>query len=244
MSLRLNNAIGYALTDLVPNDPRVNHDSVLLSWPQMEEEDEDFVAPNFEDYAAWLQQAAADGTGGFGTRIEATLLGNVVAKSPGRPRLTDAVIYQQESDAEVLLLIPPIYVQAWSRRDDSIDYAQARLLPDRGLGNKLVHFKVGLGVYSSRFMHLDGTDLSDAAAEFMQLADAGMPTDELDNIAPTIRPLQWSDERQMYANAADAFAGIVPTVPSDLRRLSEYGQLFTGPDVWKQLRPVLYTYWS
>lgn len=47
----------------------------------------------------------------------------------------------------------------------------------------------------------------------------------------------------MYADAAEAAARIVPTVPSDLRRLAEYGQLFTSDDVWKSLRPVLYRYW-
>lgn len=40
MSLRLHKAIGYALTDLVPDDPRINPDSPLLNWSQLEEDDE------------------------------------------------------------------------------------------------------------------------------------------------------------------------------------------------------------
>lgn len=246
MSLRLNKAIGYALTDLVPNDPRINQESALLNWPQLEEEDDTFVAPNFDDYAAWLHRAAADGTGGFGTRMEATLLEKVVAKAAGNPRLTDAVIHQQESNPEVLLLIPPIYVQSWARSDDSIDYAEARLQPGKGLDNKLTRVDAGFGAYSSSFMDIDGTDHSATAAYFKRAAEAGMPTDELDRIARGIRTMDWrfDDERQIYSNAAEASARLVPMVPPDLRRLAKYGKLFTTDDVWKQLRPAIYSYWS
>lgn len=38
-----------------------------------------------------------------------------------------------------------------------------------------------------------------------------MPADELDRIARTIQPLLWSDERQMYVDAAETAARIVPS---------------------------------
>lgn len=257
MSLRLNKAIGYALTNLVPSDPRINQESPLLNWPRLEEESENFVVPNFEGYIAWLKEAASASiaaavrlrsqpASGFGTNIEATLLQIMIDKARGTASLTDAVIYQRESGPDILLLIPPVYIHSWLRRDDSIDYAEARLQPGGGLDNKLVPMDVGFGAYSTRFMDVDGTDLPSTAAEFVQLAEAGMPADELDRIARDIRPLDWkfNDDRQLYAGAAEASARIVPTVPPDLRHLSAYGQLFTSDEVWKQLRPVLYTYWS
>jgi hypothetical protein len=37
---------------------------------------------------------------------------------------------------------------------------------------------------------------------------------------------------------------VVPKVPEEIRDLAEFGQLFTHAGVWRQLRPVLYTYWS
>lgn len=246
MSLRLNKAIGYALTDLVPDDPRINHESPLLNWTRFEEEDENFVAPSFEAYIARLQEAAEAGTAGFGPRVEASLLGNMLSKGDGTARLTDSVIHQPESGPNILVLIPPIYLylHSWHRTDDSIDYVETRLLPGQGRDNQLTHLKVGLGVYSSRFMDIDGTELSSAAEEFLQMAEAGMPEEELDSIARTIRPLQWSDDRQVYSYAEEAYPRIVPAVPSDLRRLAEYGQLFTSDNVWKSLRPVLYRYWA
>lgn len=195
MSLRLNKAVGYALTDLVPDDPRINQESSLLNWTQFEEEDEDFVAPDFEGYIAWLQEAADAGTGGFGTRIEATLLGNLITKETGIVRLTDAMVHQSESGPDILVLIPPVYLHSWCRSDDTIDYIESRRLPGRGLDSELVPLQTGIGAYSSRFMDADGTDLSDTAAEFVQLAEAGLPAEDLDSIARTIQPLQWSDER-------------------------------------------------
>lgn len=166
----------------------------------------------------------------------------MLAKGAGRTRLTDAVVHQPESGPDILVLIPPIYLGSWHRGDDPIDYVESRSLPDRGLDNELTPLKVGLGAYSSRFMDVDGTDLSPEAERFLQLAGMGMPEEELDTLARAIQPLQWNDERQLYASADEARTRIVPTVPSDLRRLSEYGQLFTSDGVWKSLRPVHYRY--
>ncbi|QHK21218.1 hypothetical protein GU243_17585 [Pseudarthrobacter psychrotolerans] len=62
----------HALTDLVPADPRINQESRLLLWPRLEEEDGNFVVPDLDGYLAWLDEKAAAGEGGFGTRTEAS----------------------------------------------------------------------------------------------------------------------------------------------------------------------------
>lgn len=202
------------------------------------------MVPSLEGYSDWLQETATAGKGGFGTSIEASLLRNALARKRHSRRLTDAVVHNDEADPNVLVLIPPAYLHDWCRSDDPIDYVETRLLPDRGLDNSLTHLQVGIGAYSSRFMDADGTELNSSAELFVQLSDAGMPTNELVSTASDIRPLDAKDARQMYATAAGAAARVVPCVPPDLRRLAEYGQLFTSPEVWKSLRPVLYTYWS
>lgn len=244
MALRLNKALGYALTDLVDNDPRINPDSPLLFWSRFEEEDEDFVVPTLDSYAAWLEQKAAAGDGGFGTRTEAKLLQSERSRRLHHLELTDAVVHQTETGPETLVLIPPVSLHRWCRNDDSIDYIEASLLPDGGRDNSLVRLQQGISVYAGRFMDIDGTELNEHARHFVYFAGQGMPEEEMDNVASRIKPLAPTDDRHPYAGAADARDRIVPLVPADLRRLAEYGQLFTGPDVWKQLRPVLYTYWA
>ena len=36
---------------------------------------------------------------------------------------------------------------------------------------------------------------------------------------------------------------IVPSVPSEVRDLCEYLELFTDPGTWRELRPVIATWW-
>jgi hypothetical protein len=244
MALRLNKALGYALTDLVDNDPRINQDSPLLFWSRFEDEDDDFMVPTLDSYAAWLEEQAAAGNGGFGTRTEAKLLRSERSRRLHHLELTDAVVHQVESGPEVLVLIPPVYLHRWCRDDDSIDYIEASLLPDGGRDNSLVALQRGVGAYEGRFMDVDGIELNEQARHFAYFAGQDMPEEELDNIASRIKPADPAADRPMYSGAVEARERIVPLVPSDLRRLAEYGQLFTGPDVWKQLRPVLYTYWA
>lgn len=244
MSLRLNKALGYALTDLVDNDPRINQDSPLLFWSRFEEEEEDFVVPTLESYASWLEAKAAAGDGGFGTKTEAKLLRSARVLRLHRLELTDAVVHRDESGPETLVLIPPVSLHRWRRDDDTIDYIEASLLPGGGRDNSLIHLERGIGGYGGRFMDLDGTELNAHAERFIFFAGQGMPEDELDDIASRIAPVDRTDDRHPYATAVEARARIVPCVPSDLRRLADYGELFTSDDVWRQLRPVLYTYWA
>ncbi|HEX9225348.1 MAG TPA: hypothetical protein VF885_01675 [Arthrobacter sp.] len=244
MSLRLNKALGYALTDLVENDPRINQNSPLLFWSRFEDEDEDFVVPTLESYTSWLETNAAAGQGGFGTRTEASLLRNARGRRLHHLELANAVVHRDESGPETLVLIPPVYLHRWCRDDDDIDYIEASLLHDAGRDNSLVVLPRGIGAHASRFMDRDGTELDANAEKFIFFAGQGMPEEELDNIASRIKPLDRTDDRRLYANAAEARDHIVPCVPSDLRRLADYGQLFTSDDVWKSLRPVLYTYWA
>ncbi|MET4143964.1 hypothetical protein [Arthrobacter sp. UYCo732] len=243
MALRLNKALGYALTDLIEDDPRINPDSPLLFWSRLEEEDEDFEVPTLDSYAAWLEAQAEVGLGGFGTRTEAKLLQSERSRSLHHLELTDAVV-QPETGPDVLLLIPPVSLHRWCRSDDAIDYVETSLLPDGGQDNTLVALQRGLGAHSERFMDVDGTELNRDAQQFAYFAGMSMPEEELDNIASRIRTADPSLDRLMYSGAAEARERVVPCVPSDLRRLAEYGQLFTSGDVWKQLHPVLYTYWG
>ena len=133
----------------------------------------------------------------------------------------------------------------WFRSGDSIDWWEASLKPDgQGDDARLDFLPSGPSPYSDRFMDIDGTELNAAAARFMMLAREGLSGDELDEEASWIRRLDPKAHGQVYFSGADALARIVPHVPAGVRNLAEYGQLFTSDDVWKQLRPVLYTYWA
>lgn len=242
MSPNITKVLGYALTDAsCETDPRINTDSPLLFWSRFEEEDDEFAVPDLDGYAMWLEERQLPGD-----RSEARLIRNALEKRLHFSALTQCVIHGEENQfADTLVIIPPAQLHRWYRSADSIDWWEASLLPDgKGDDARLDFLPTGPSPYTGRFMDLDGTELNAEAERFTWLARQNLPADELDWVAERIRPLDPRDDRQPYASAEAALPRIVPYVPSGVRNLAEYGQLFTGPDVWKQLRPVLYTYWS
>lgn len=131
----------HALTNLVPADPRINQESPLLFWPRFEEEEEEenFVVPDLDGYLAWLDETAAAGEGGFGTRTEASLVRNARGKRLHHLSLIHTVIHQEEARPDTLVLIPPAHFHRWFRSDDTIEafLAQRRrpqLIPGASAG--------------------------------------------------------------------------------------------------------------
>ena len=263
MPPRLHKVIGYALTDLntTPNpdyqgllsidDPRINPASPLLSWDDDDDDDDDDdepQAPSLTGYAAWLKDECSqpDHPLRFLARMESRLVLSSLERRQHHFDIGHTVVHRPETGLPgALVLIPPAWLHQFYRSDDAMDMAEWRLRPKPGdLSPTLAVLSAGVGINSTRFMDKDGTLLSEAAAEFVFYAGEGMPEDELDRIAREIRPAGELDGSGIYQDADDARSRIVPHVPMDLRRLAEYGQLFTREDTWKTLRPVVYTFWA
>lgn len=51
-------------------------------------------------------------------------------------------------------------------------------------------------------------------------------------------------EEPLFADTATAPKRLTRLVPGEVRELALLGHLFTTPDIWTSLRPVLYTCWS
>lgn len=247
MASRLHKVIGYGLVDLAVEknqygsetviDPRLNLDSPLLYWDRFEEEDEEFEIPSVEDYAAWLKQR-----GDRDDRAEIALL-----RAHADGDMIDCVVSEKEGGlGRVLVLTAPAWVHRWKRCDDSIDWAEMTLHPEGAESVPAVTLlKHAPSPFQDRLMDsADGTELDSNAGRFLHLAEAGLPNSDLDELVSTIRPLRPNDDRPVFYSAAEARGRIVPAVPSDIRNLIEFGAIFTDPETWLQLRPILYTYWG
>lgn len=259
MPPRLHKVLGYALTDLATtpdpdlgglpsiDDPRINPESPLMNWEDPEDEEEP-EGLSLAGYAAWLNDECSrpDHPLRFLARMESRLVADSLERKRHYLDINHAVVHRPETGHPgVLVLIPPAWLHRFRRSDDCIDMAEWRQRPNpRDLSASLTVLTAGIGPYSTRFMDMAGVELTEAAAEFELYASEGMPEEELDRLAGEIRPVTDREGAQLYPTAAEVRARMVPAVPMDLRRLAAYGQLFTSNDVWKQLRPVLYTYWA
>lgn len=234
MSLRIRKVLGYALTDVVPSDARINWDSPLLD-PEMALTSADFVrhletAGPFED--ADLEEVDMV-RAGIGYQLPYRLGACIVHSFDyGLPN--------------VMAFVPPSYSSTWIQDDNLFDYVEAHLGdgPDTA---PALHDVPGIDPFDGRWMDkATGLELNHNYVRGYRRALALNTDIEQHDIAARRisvagRP---RPEGPLFPDAAIAAERLTRLVPGEVRELTLFGRLFTTPDIWKSLRPVLYTYWS
>jgi hypothetical protein len=222
MGLKVHKFAGYGLTDLKPKDERVNWDSPLLTEP-------DLIPA--EDYYQWLttQQPPAHSMDWMMSH-EGDLYGCIA--SPGDYMLPN------------VLALRPVSCYDWHRRDDTIDWLTESRPRDGSEGQRpwVQVFDDGIYPFGGLFMDAaDGVNLPLNIIGWVQWRNELRPDADPEEVA---RVMDVIARRYGYRSHAQALERIVPRVPREVRDLAEFGHLFTRPEVWRQLRPLLYTWWS
>lgn len=219
----LNKMTGYALVGLRTDadghldDPRINLSSPLLTG-----------TASLAGYLAEL------------TGVDAVLArkSDLADDEPAR-----AVVHDAIGGIPGVLIIRPVASPAWHRTGDVVDRASelgtthttARLEPLPG----------GLWPFSSQFMDADtGDQMNAPVLAWVRATDVDADgASEVDGLT--------SVERDALAQATTGFDSfeeatrrVVPDVPSAIRTLVRWGNLFTDPATVAQMRPALYTWWS
>lgn len=235
MGLRLNKAIGYGLTDVTVEDyritdPRINADSPLISGPWDTGEGQ-------KDYRDWLQdRLTGDEVDDLDLLVELAMLEKVDRLDPYR-----TVTWNSEYGLPSVLLVRPAGFTGWHRHDDSIDSQEEMLLRD-GAGDRVRRTIGGIHPFEGLYMdartgeRLTG-NLANHARTWRRIVNE-LPESDTDRL-PALNAMASVLGCRDHAEAEQC---IVPLVPGEVRRICEWGGLFTGPDVWRQLRPLLYVY--
>ncbi|WP_422759129.1 hypothetical protein [Paenarthrobacter sp. C1] len=234
MSLRIRKVLGYALTDIVPDDPRINWDSPLLDLVG--------VRPTFGDFVDHLE--AAD-------PFEDPELEDVdmVRAGIGRQlpyRLGSCVVHSFDYGLpNVMTLVPPSYATTWIQDDNIFDYVEAHLGGEADTEPALYDVP-GIDPFDGRWMDKEaGLELNHNYVRGYRRALELNDTEQQEIAARRItvaghpRP-----ETPLFPDAATAAERLTRLVPGEVRELAAFGNLFTEPRIWTSLRPVLYTYWS
>jgi hypothetical protein len=149
-----------------------------------------------------------------------------------------------------VLAIQPFSCERWYRFDDAIDWiTESYLIPGEGVRvpfrkDQVSHAAVlpdGPHPFNGAFMDArDGRRLPDKLVIPWLWAgrDKAVPGSEHMH-----RALEAFACEMGFASQEEAKANVAPEVPEEIRHLAEFAGLFTGPEVWLQLRPLLYTYW-
>lgn len=236
--MRINKFLGYSLLDMQKNDPRINWNSVLFFEEQREE-------LSIDDYISFLE--------GHPDR-DASLERSVIKALKADDRnLRNAMLYDPDNGiGNIMLLCPVSMSQWWVRDDDDIDrieytYNYARRehaeihisIPQESLDPELTLLDPGPHPYKGYMDRVTGEPCSPQT-----WAWKGLQRDR-DSDEESIRQAREEMSQLIgYGSFAEASDRVVPEVPPPVRFLAQWMSLFTGPDVWKDLRPVLYTYFS
>ncbi|MET4143963.1 hypothetical protein [Arthrobacter sp. UYCo732] len=232
MSLRIRKVLGYALTDVVPSDPRINWDSPLL---------EQGVTLAFSDFVRHLETAGP---------FEDPELEDIDMVRAGIGdlygyRLGSCVVHSFDYGLpNVMALVPPSYADTWLQDDNLFDYVEAHLGGEADTDPTLSDVP-GIDPFDGRWMDkATGLELNHNYVRGYRRA-LELDDEQQDAAARRIciagRP---RPETPLFADAATAASRLTRLVPGEIRELARLGNLFTDPDVWTSLRPVLYTYWA
>lgn len=146
-----------------------------------------------------------------------------------------AVVHDPVGGIPGVLMIRPAWLPSWHRVGDDLDRAGELGAP----GARLEFLPSAMWPYSAQFMDAaTGNELGEEVLAFVRAIQSGVP--DLDDAAKDALARATTG----FATFAEAERRVVAAVPSAVRALVEWGELFTEPAVVNQLRPALYTWWS
>lgn len=240
MGIHLYKKLGWGLTDVAHDqqtgaltDPRVNAGSSSFTMPP------DEVGPQYLEYLEALRAAEPENSDAW---FDLSMTIEMVkADQEKNGPLPWPVSREGESGRRDLLLIQPVGFSHWTRYGDPLDQAEENALyPDTYF--RIVPMPFGIYPFEGLYMDSrDGRRLDTTAKRMIDRLLAKQETEEdqqfrkaADHLAKVLG----------FEDAEQARQHIAPAVPPDIRYVISWLNLFNGPDVWRQLRPMLYVYWS
>lgn len=237
VGVRIHKVVGWALTDLEHDgmtltDPRINQSVAFQSPP------DDFV-PLYMGYLKEVGEGQLpDSDEHFDVQGEIMML--EVLLEQGRPLYWPVVRDGEYGRPDVLVIRPPAMPE-WERYGDPIDHLdESNRNPDGLIRVEPLPF----GVYPYEGLYMDSRDGRHLDSTAKRTVDRLADRFGGDNGEKFRRAADHLARSVGFEDADQALVHTAPRVPGDVLRFASWLGLFTGPDVWLQLRPVLYVYWS
>lgn len=234
MGIRIHKMCGWALTDLVGEgeDARVDWGSPVFSYDLTS-------AQHLERYLEFLD-SKDDGGGVAGSILDRAIVRDKRRAAQPDPDMQAAFQWgTADGGSTDVLCIRPLTCEDWYRYDDILDWLEADDM--NPVARVLEH---GIFPWSGSYMDsTTGQRLPHEVMDWVRLWTNIAPADR-----PTVRKAVKSELDELAGTFGmthdEAEFRVAPLVPEDIRNLCEYAEVFTNPDVWLQLRPVIYTWWA
>ena len=242
MGIHLYKKMGWGLTGLecdqqtgALTDSRINTGSSSLIMPP------DQVGPEYLDHLEALRAGeAAESDEWFELSMSIEM---VKADKERAGEIPWPVTRDAESGRRDVLLIQPPGFSHWTRYGDQIDQAEENAVHS-GKWGRVVEMPYGLYPFEGLYMDSrDGRRLDSTAKRMIDRLIAARDDDEAKNEL-RLKAANHLARNLGFDDAGQAQKYIAPIVPPDIRFVISWLNLFNGPDVWLQLRPMLFAYWA
>jgi hypothetical protein len=246
MGIRVHKVLGWGLYNLEPGergaeDPRVNWESPLVKYEGL----------SGQEYFRWLEAKRRASQDSFMFSMDWAVLAH--SEGFAERNLQDCFTYQPEFGLPEVLMLTPFSRPDWRRSDDTIDYlTESYQLPGEGIREPAMkdqpdHVAVLPNApypFNGMFMDKRTGERLSKSLDWVRIWNSLGRHRIFEEGSEQRRMLDLLAQAAGLAGHDEAAEVVVPLVPDEIRDLAEFGQMFTGPDVWLQLRPLLYTFWG
>lgn len=264
MGLRLHKALGYGLTGLSvdpespcwSNDPRINFSSPAFTHAQKNSE----AVEEYMNYLRDKTKNAMDNfedTDGISLMFTLRLLEQQVEEAGNNAdkiSLWGHVVYEGEYGApDTLLIIPPGLGQQWSHYDDSIDAVESFLKGNFMMSPEVKHVPYSPYPFDGWMDARTGNRISFEIESKMgvinfltrSLKEKDLSEEQRVSVAEGLERLQVKFAEMVEMESYDEVDKvIVPLVPPEVKDFAEWSGVFPNGETWKELRPMIYSYWA
>lgn len=264
MGLRLHKALGYGLTGLSvdpespyrSNDPRINFSSSAFTHAQKNAE----AVEAYMNYLRDKTKNAMDNfedTSGVSLMFALRMLEQQVEEADGNFNKVDLwghVFYEGEyGDPGTILIIPPGLGNQWSHYDDHIDTIEASLNGNFRMSPEVKLVPLSPYPFSDWMDARTGERISFevetkmGAIDFLtrSLEEKDLSEEQQVSVAQGLERLQGLFADMVGVDSyEEANKVIVPLVPPEVRDFVAWSGVFPSGETWKELRPMIYSYWA
>lgn len=258
MGRHIYKALGWGIDDVIVDsnnrdnykvtDPRFNPSSVVFSYENRENFTDEAYFTHIDDIMgeATVESIINDTEGLF---VGKFMMEEMVKSSPSwqKHMLLDGMIHQPLGNGKsVVLIIPPGHSDSWFHDDSPIDFYES--VANSGSENTYAPTVKKLSgtpyPYSGTMNAKTGEKIDGPVVRaYFKITDAYRAASENDRKGLSELALAVANKLG-FESADDANENIIPYVPGDVRDLAVWTGLFADENAWKDLRPMVITYWA
>lgn len=237
MSWKIHKALGYGLTGLaVENgrlvDERINLDAAGLTW----HEEDELGRWSHSEWAKYLEGRPNDDTG-----MMLVLARNFIHRNPNNnASLTRNIIYSNEGgDPGTLLIIPPGLYEQNYRFNSKIDRYESVFRQGESMKYTVDLLPTGIAPWDGWMMKSTGKKLDGTCHDLLEWIYAEASGEEIPKGYAAL-----AKYLELDVSPVEMESMITPEIPDAIKIFAEWLRMFRDPNIYKDIRPMIYTYWA